>query len=330
MCAGAQKLRIGVQVPHFGPNADPDGVARIAAHAESQGLDSVWVSDHVVFPATANSAYPHSEKGLPTENLSPIFEALTTLSYVAGQTTNVKLGTSVLIPSLRHPILAAKIISTLDALSGGRLVLGVGAGWLEAEFELLGAASFEQRGAVLEEIIEIWRRLWSQRRPSYRGRFFNFEEMIFDPPPAQKPGPPIWIGGNSDAALRRAARVGDGWHAARLSPEDYRERVGRLAAEATAAGRSPHDVTPTLTCMFRLSDEEIDPGRLRDLVGGPEVVAARMRRYAEAGAETIVLGLDPRLQISDHERTLDLLQTEILPRVEDLLESASGARAGAS
>lgn len=314
-------MRIGVQVPHFGPNADPDGISRIAAHAESQGLDSVWVSDHVVFPGATNGAYPHSDKGLPTENLSPIFEALTTLSYVAGRTERVRLGTSILLPSLRNPVLGAKMIATLDALSAGRLVLGVGAGWLEAEFELLNAPPFAQRGKVLEEVIEIWQTLWSDRRPSFRGHYFNLEEMIFDPPPAQKPRPPIWIGGNSDIALRRAARLGDGWHGARLSPEEYRERVAQLTAEIAAAGREPDEVEPSFTCIFRLSDEQIDPARLRDLVGGPELVAAQLRRYEEAGARTVVLGLDPRLQIDDHERTLGLLQTEILPRVEDILDT---------
>jgi len=320
-------MRIGVQVPHFGPNANPDGISRIAAQAESQGLHSVWVSDHVVFPGTTNSAYPHSNKGLPTENLSPFFEALTTLSFVAGQTEHVRLGTSVLLPSLRHPVLSAKMLSTLDALSGGRLVLGVGAGWLEAEFELLDAPSFAERGTVLEEVLEIWQALWSHRRASFRGRYFTFEEMIFDPPPAQKPRPPIWIGGNSEIALRRAARVGDGWHGARLSPDEYRERVTKLTAEIVAAGREPDEVEPSLTCMFRLSDEQIDPARLRDLVGGPELVAAQLRRYDAAGAGTVVLGLDPRLQVDDHERTLGLLQTEILPRVEDILDApAAGVR----
>lgn len=321
-------MRIGVQVPHFGPNADPEGISQIAAQAESQGLDSVWVSDHVVFPGTNNSAYPHSDKGLPVENMSPFFEALTTLSYVAGQTQRVRLGTSVLLPGLRHPVLSAKMLATLDALSGGRLVLGVGAGWLEAEFALLDAPPFAQRGSVLEEVIEVWRELWSHRRASFRGRYFNFEELVFDPPPAQRPRPPIWIGGNSDTALRRAARVGDGWHAARLSPEEYRARVAQLEAEVLAAGRSSDEVEPSLTCMFRLSDERIDPQRLRDLVGGPELIAAQLRRYHEAGARTVVLGLDPRLRLDDHERTLDLLRTEILPRVEDILAKAgAGAQA---
>jgi probable F420-dependent oxidoreductase len=306
-------MRIGLQVPHFGPNTSPAEVIEVARRAEEIGLDALWVSDHIVFPTAANSSYPHSSKGLPVENLSPIYEALTTLSFIAGATERIRLGTSILLPALRQPVLAAKMLASLDVLSGGRLVLGVGAGWLEAEFELLGVSEFERRGRLLDETIEVWRTLWADTKPSFKGEFFDFEEMIFDPLPTQRPGPPIWIGGHSAPALRRAARIGDGWHAARLGPEEFGELVARLRRETLAAGRPEDAVVPSLTCVFRPGEGEIDVARLRDLIGPPELIVEQLGRYAEAGCEEVVLGLDPRSDAAQNREALDLLAGSILP-----------------
>jgi probable F420-dependent oxidoreductase len=312
-------VKLGVQVPHFGPNAGAAAIDEVARIAEDIGLDSLWVSDHVVFPSAGNSSYPHSSKGLPVENLSPFFEAITTLAYLAGTTRTARLGTSILLPGMRQPVLAAKMLASIDALSGGRLVLGLGAGWLEAEFALLEGVEFKRRGAALEEIVAIWRTLWSNRTASFEGEFFQFDEMIFDPLPAQSGGPPIWIGGNSKAAIRRAARIGDGWHAARVAPAELSELVTLLGEEAETHGRSLAEVEPSVTVVYRTGDDEIDPERLRDLVGGPELIAEQIGRYAEAGAETIVLGLDPRHDLDQHRRDLAVLAEEILPRLGDLV-----------
>lgn len=313
-------MKLGVQVPHFGPHAGVEGIEAIAGLAEEIGLDSVWASDHVVFPGKTNSAYPHSSSGLPVENMSPFFEVLTTLSYVAAKTNTVRLGTSVLIAGLRNPVLSGKMISSLDVLSGGRLTLGLGAGWLEAEFEMLEGVEFKRRGSALEEIVAIWRTLWAGGRPEFSGEFFELEEMVFDPLPSQRPGPPIWIGGNSKRALRRAARIGDGWHAARVGPAEFGELVGALNEEVEAAGRQPAEVEPSLTAMFRITDEPIDVDRLRDLVGSPELIAEQLQRYGEAGAGTVVLGLDPRHDLDQHRRTMAALAEQVLP--------ALGAAAG--
>lgn len=306
-------MRIGLQVPHFGPNTSPEEVLAVARRAEEMELDALWVSDHVVFPTAANSSYPHSSKGLPVANLSPMYEALTTLSYVAGATSKIRLGTSILLPALRQPVLAAKMLASLDVLSGGRLVLGVGAGWLEAEFKLLGIEEFDRRGRLLDETIAVWRTLWADRKPSFEGEFFSFEEMVFDPLPSQRPGPPIWIGGHSPPALRRAARLGDGWHAARVSPAEFGELVARLRQETDAAGRPADAVVPSLTCVFRPSDDEIDVAKLRDLLGPPELIVERLGGYAEAGCEEVVLGLDPRNDAAANSRALDALGESILP-----------------
>lgn len=309
-------IRVGVQVPQFGPHASQEAILEFATTAERLGLDSLWVSDHVVLPTASAGDYPYQRGGLPIENMSPFFEAIATLSYLAGVTERVRLGTSVLVAPYRHPVLAAKMLATVDVLSRGRLVIGLGAGWLPEEFALTGAPPFERRGAVLDEIVAIYDRLWSDRITSFDGDQWSLGEMVFDPPPAQRPRPPIWIGGNSRAALRRAARIGDGWHAARMAPPDLARKIHELRDLVVDAGREPRSVEPSLTCLLRFSDTPVDPVRQRDLVGSPEAVTDLLFRYAEAGARTIVLGLDPRQPLPERLETLEVLAAQVIPALE--------------
>lgn len=308
-------MKLGIQLPQFGPHADPHAIAEVAAAAEDLGLDSVWVSDHVVLPAEGSSAYPHSGKGLPYANLTPMYEAVTTLAFVAARTQRVRLGTSVLVAPAREPVLCAKALASLDALSGGRLVLGLGAGWLEGEFEVLGSPHYARRGTALEEIVELWTALWSGKG-TFSGKVFDVPDVVFEPRPVQTPRPPIWIGGNSGAAIARAARVGDGWHAARLAPAEFASSAAQLREATVACGRDPADVEPSLTCLLRISDDPVDSTRLRDLVGSPDVIRDRIREYADASVDTIVLGLDPRQAIADRLRSLQTLAAEVLPALE--------------
>jgi len=174
-------------------------LAAIAQGAEELGFRSVWATDHLL---------------VPTENYRPygrLLEALTLLSFLATKTKEVRLGTSVLIVPMRNPVEVAKQVATIDVLSGGRALLAVGAGWLEKEFRFLNA-NFAQRGAFLDESIRLVRALWSQERINFQGKFFNIADGVFEPKPVQGGGPPIWVGGNSRSAMRRAARLGDGWH----------------------------------------------------------------------------------------------------------------------
>jgi probable F420-dependent oxidoreductase len=308
-------IRLGLQLPHFGPHATPDGVVEFAKRAEHLGFDSLWVGDHVVLPTQTEGDYPYQKGGLPAENLSPFYEALTTLSYVAGTTSRVRLGTSILVAAYRHPVLAAKMLSTLDVLSRGRLVLGLGAGWLPEEFELTGAPEFARRGAALEEIVAIYDRLWSERVTRFDGQHWRLREMIFDPPPEQRPRPPVWIGGNTKPALRRAARIGDGWHAARLSPRELANKIAELRRLTEAVGRDPDAVEPSVTCLLRFSDAPVDHERQRDLVGSPDIVGELIRAYAEAGAQTIVMGLDPREPLARRFETIEAVARDIMPSI---------------
>src|SRR3970282_267064 len=206
----------------FGPSLSlhpPQEQFAIARRVDALGFDSLWTGDHVSFH-------------------NPLYESLTLLASDAGITSRVKLGAGVYLLALRHPTVAAKITSTLDALSVGRLIFGVGVGGdTRREFEA-GGIPRNERGARVTEGIDVVRRLWRDSPASFKGRFTQFEGVSIDPKPVQQPGPPIWIGGRSDAALLRAGRQGDGWVSYVVQPDRYRESVARVRAAAQAAGRT--------------------------------------------------------------------------------------------
>ncbi|ETX04230.1 MAG: hypothetical protein ETSY2_29935, partial [Candidatus Entotheonella gemina] len=192
-------MEFGVQLPHFGPLVSGKGTLALAQRAEALGFDAVWVSDHIVYPATFAERFG-----------TAVYEAITTLTWVGAVTERIRLGTAVLIAPYRNPLLLAKQLSTLDDLSGGRTIVGVGAGWMEEEFAALGT-SFAERGAITNEHLQVMRILWQDEHPTHTGEHYQFPPLCADPRTAQQPAPPIWIGGNSKPALRRAARFGEGW-----------------------------------------------------------------------------------------------------------------------
>jgi len=209
-------MRFGLILPTYLPQASVAGMRQAAELAEEMGYDSIWTTDHVMLDRTGLTNY-HS-----------LFEVLTTMSWLAALTSRVRIGVSVLVLPQRHPVLVAKQVATLDRLSGGRTILGLGAGWSEQEFGFLNA-DFKQRGRIMDEGILAMRQLWTEPEKAFRGTFFRFEEQRFAPPPSQEGGPPIWIGGSSGPALRRAATYGDGWHANGMAPEDFKAKARRLA-----------------------------------------------------------------------------------------------------
>lgn len=215
----------------------PRRMATIAAHAEALGFESVWLPEHVVFPPEIRSPYPYASTGAPVRPTTPLLDPLVLLAHVAAKTNRIRLGTNVYLPALRHPIVSARMIVTLDLVSHGRLTLGVGAGWLEEEFTALGI-DFSSRGARLRECVRAWRVLWSEPTPSFTGKFFSFGPVVFEPKPKQRPGPPVLFGGESDAALRRAAQLGDGWYGVRHTPESARTQIERLRVFLDREGKS--------------------------------------------------------------------------------------------
>ena len=218
----------------------------IAKAAERAGFDFLSVSDHIVVPAELRSAYPYAPGGeFGAAEHGHCLEQLATIAFLAGVTERLRLLTSVLVVPHRPPMLAAKLLATIDVLSHGRLIVGAGAGWMQEEFALL-EVPFEVRGRLTDEYLEAFRELWMKDRPTYHGKHVRFAEVLFYPKPLQKPHPPIWIGGESPAALRRAVKLGDAWYPGNNNQQRPLDTPPRLAAAIAAvraqcerAGRDP-------------------------------------------------------------------------------------------
>ncbi len=270
-------IRIGAKLPHSGPLPARLGLNRMAARLEAAGFDSMWVSDHVVFPHEVRSRYPFAADGRVTWRVDVDYiEPVIALSAISAATSRAELGTSVLILPMRNPVLFAKQAACIDVLSRGRLVLGVGAGWLREEFDAL-AANFEERGSILEEWLEIARACWTGSAGPYEGRHYRLPEAIYCRPVPERV-PPVLIGGMSRAALERAGRIADGW-VAQFSLEDLSEDVlatGLATMQAAAATQK------TFRAVVRITAA---PNRVAE-------VASRLRSLRDAGATDVVVDVD--------------------------------------
>ncbi len=233
-------MRYGFYLPTRGPTATREGILALAREGERLGMHSAMIADHIVFPVASDSAYPYTlDRKHPGGG--DALETFSILGVVAGAKEKLRLVTSVLVLPYRNPVLTAKMVASLDVLSGGRVTLGVGVGWLKEEFEALDSPDFDRRGAVTDEWIAIFKQLWTESPASFTGQFYNYANIRAEPFPLQKPHPPIWVGGHSRAALRRTARFGDGWHpvgaiaASPLPPGEIATAPGH--AEAADRGR---------------------------------------------------------------------------------------------
>jgi probable F420-dependent oxidoreductase len=272
-------MKFGVWLPNCRHLATPDIIRGTAVRAEALGYDSVWVSDHVVVPRANIRNFGET-----------IFDPLVTLAVAAGATHRVQLGTTVLIVPYRHAVVTAKMISSLDVLSGGRVLFGIGAGWVAAESAALGVP-FAERGAMTDEYLRAMQELWTSPVPAFKGKYTQFSDLVFEPKPLQKPHPPIWVGGHSRAALRRAVEFGAAWHPINRSPEELRAGRAELARLGQARGRA---AAPIVTLR---NDVRIQPpgqpvptsthaGRV--LAGEPAALVDQIRELADCGVEHLV------------------------------------------
>src|SRR5437667_5720809 len=227
-------MDIGCHLPTQGPVATRDALMQFCREAERRDIASLWVSDHVVFPRERSEGYPGGR--FPHAPDTPYLEPVAVLAAAAIATERARLGSSVFILGHRHPVVMAKMLTTIDTLSSGRLICGVGVGWWEEELTTLGVP-FKQRGRQPGEILKIFKTLWTSDHPTFAGEFFRFDDLGFQPKPVQKPHPPIWVGGNSPGAFRRVVTYGDGWHATYLQPDELRASLDQLRAAADAAQR---------------------------------------------------------------------------------------------
>ncbi|MBN9487744.1 MAG: LLM class F420-dependent oxidoreductase [Alphaproteobacteria bacterium] len=295
-------MQIGFSAPTAGPLASADNLTRLATGAEALGYSHATFSDHVVIPTDVAARYPYSDTGeFSTAGNGERNEQLIELAFVAARTSTLRLVTSVMVVPHRPAVLAAKQLATIDVLSGGRVTLGIGAGWMREEFEAIDAPDFDKRGKVTDEYIAAFRELWSKERPKFSGEFVKFDNIIFAPKPAQKGGIPIWVGGESGPALRRTARLGDAWYPIGSNPAFPLDSLARLRAgveklhKLTAeAGRDPKSVG--LAFRFpkygaALPDKAGD-GERRLFSGTPAAIAGDIKALTAVGVSAIDITFD--------------------------------------
>jgi probable F420-dependent oxidoreductase len=294
-------MEFGLHLPHIGPLATRDGVLGVARAADAAGIDSLWVSDHVVVPRDYASAYPYSPSGkmwIPDD--APFLEAMSTLLAVSAVTERARLGASVIVLPQRQPVLVAKQWATLDVLSGGRTIFGAGAGWLEEEFAALGIP-FKGRGGRCDEALEVLQRCWKEPTVTFRGKHFEIDRLACEPKPLQQPRPPIWIGGHTPAAFRRVARYADAWHGGGTI-DVCRATMESVCAEAEKIGRDPRSIELTIRDRGGI---DISTREARDKT------IERLLPYARLGAtHFLFLAFEPPEKVTE---TVRVLQEEIKP-----------------
>ena len=297
-------LRFGLSTQSRGLWTTRTAYKAVAQAAEKAGFDFMSVNDHLIVPAKLGSPYPYTQGGVwSAAGHGHCFEMITALGFLAGCTERLRLLTSVMVVPHRPAVLTAKMIATLDVLSEGRVILGVGAGWMREEFRLIGAP-FEDRGRATDEYIEAFKELWTKETSTYRGRHVSFEDAVFAPKPVQKPHPPIWVGGESQAALRRTARLGDAWYPGNNNqkrPLDTPARlaagIGELRAAVEKAGRPADAVGVSLIAQapFAWQAERVQDGSARRMFTGTSAdMLEDAAALTKAGVGHVALRLDGR------------------------------------
>ncbi len=271
--ATAGRPTFGICVPNFRAGTGPEAILAAAGTAEQLGWSAAWTTDHLlVDDAQRGADYRH------------IYEAISVLAWLAGQTQRISLGSSVLVVPMRSAVALAKELATIDALSHGRLIAGVGIGWNRTEFENVGVGErFAVRGAYLEETVALWRYLWGGGSGPYRGRFDSFGKSYFSPLPPQGAELPVWIGATAEPALRRVGRIAQGYQATQTDPATMRERARIIAAAASEASRA----TPTLSVRCSVIFDKVVDGPV--LSGSTDRIRSQVRAYHEAGVEHLAL-----------------------------------------
>lgn len=295
-------MEIGCHLPNQGPLATREAVVTFAREAERRDVASLWISDHVIFPRTATGSYPGGRFPHPPDK--PYLEPVTVLTVAATVTDKARLGSSVFILGHRHPVVMAKMLASIDALSGGRLICGVGVGWWKEELEILGVP-FHARGRQADEAIKVFKALWTMDNPAFDGEFFKFRDIGFAPKPVQKPHPPILVGGDSPGAFRRVATLGDGWHATSKTPAQFKEALGRLRTAADAAGRRFETID--LSLRFGLTDAL--------LAQGTQAVVDQLGEFKRLGLSHVLLEFR-RDDLKQMIEILDRVTGEIRPAVD--------------
>ena len=311
-------MDFGLHLPASSAAVTAEDLVRFAQQAEALGFYCLTVADHIVVPKDISVPYPYTIDG-KYPGAGYHLETLTTMSFLAGATKQIRFATSVMIAPYRNPILTAKMLSSLDVLSNGRVIVGLGVGWMKEEFDNLQAPPFEVRGKVTDEYIKAFRELWTSDNPSFKGQYCNFSNVVFLPKPVQKPTIPIWIGGHSKQALRRAGQLGDGWHpiggvpTIPLEPDDVKRDMETLAEHARRAGRDPKTIRVALKGSLFDKEKQI-AGRRRRFMGSAEEIAADIREYRAAGVDTMIFDVR-RPNMDETLERMEWMAKEVVVRV---------------
>ena len=271
-------MDFGLCLPNFRAGSSPQGIDAATAAAVDAGWSTVWTTDHLLIDRPNAGDYGR------------IYEAILTLAWVGGRHPSIKLGTSVIVIPMRNAVVVAKELATLDALTGGRVICGLGIGWDEAEFRNVGVAEqFHRRGAYLDETIRLFRHLWSGSSDPFRGRYHEFEDFMFEPLPDQGGSLPIVVGGRAPAALERVGASADGYHSTSTSPKAYAERIPVIRAAAEKAGRPE----PSWSARVRVEPGPAKAGaRAYALRGTPDEMAAEIRAWQDVGVGHLAVWFD--------------------------------------
>jgi probable F420-dependent oxidoreductase len=311
-------MQFGLHLPASSAGVSADDLIRFARTAEQLGFYCITVADHVVVPKHISIPYPYTVDG-KYPGTGYHLETLTTIGFLAGATQRIRFVTSVMIAPYRNPIITAKMLASIDVLSGGRVIAGLGVGWMKEEFDNLQAPGFAERGKVTDEYIQAFRELWTKENPSFHGKHCRFSDIVFLPKPVQQPAIPIWIGGHSKQAIRRAARLGDGWHpiggvpTIPLEPEDMKRDVALLAEMAQAAGRDPKHIHVALKGSLFDREKKIE-GRRRRFMGTAAEIASDIRAYREAGVGTLIFDVR-RSTIAETLERMEWMAKEVIATV---------------
>ncbi len=301
-------MKFGIVIPL---HRDVDALVNLelAENAEMLGFDSIWISDHVVLPTKYEGRFSNV-----------LYDPFVLLASIAAKTKKISLGTSIIIVPYRNPIVVAKMISTIDLLSEGRIVLGVGPGWMEEEFNILGIP-FNERGQRTDEYINIFKEVWEKDEPQFEGEFYSFSKIKFYPKPIQKPHPPIWIGGISKKAIERAVDQGNGWHPVWLSPDQMEKKIGYLKRIAKEQGRNLDNFVFSIRNRLRILEttevKKPDFSESRgkytfSFHGTTEEIIHKIRQFESIGVSHIMFDLDVENN-KEMFNTIERFANDIMP-----------------
>jgi probable F420-dependent oxidoreductase len=310
-------MKFGVFLPISGRAAGPDTLMEAARSAEAQGFDAVWSADRVVTPWDIHTSYPYSENNefiVPPDR--PFLDSLTCLAFLANCTQKITLGISVLVLPYRHPLYWARVAVSIEQLSRGRLIMGVGVGWMVEEFAAQGI-SFMDRGRMTDEQLQIIAKLWTEEHSSFNGEFYRFQDLAFYPKPLQQPRIPIWVGGEGIHAQRRTAKYGDAWfpYFVKITSRELKAGYDNVRQLAAAAGRDPAQIR--LACCRPIEVTAMSvPQEEEHLRGNPEQLLEALRAYREIGVNHLALQfMAPRWP--ERAEQIERFAREVMPHLHD-------------